>query len=100
MGTHDVIVVGAGPGGSATAALLSRRGFSVLLLDRADLPRDKACGEYTSPETENVLRRIGALGAVEAAGARRLSQMHLISPAGARFALDYYGSSSGEKSVL
>ncbi len=70
MTTYDAIVVGAGPAGSATAALLARRGFSVLLLDRVRFPRDKACGEYTSPETENVLRRIGALEAVVAAGAR------------------------------
>src|SRR5207237_7420364 len=43
----------------------------------------------TSPETEKVLARLGALEAVERAGARRLSAMHLISPGGRRFSLDY-----------
>ncbi|MDQ3876386.1 MAG: geranylgeranyl reductase family protein, partial [Actinomycetota bacterium] len=40
----DAIVVGAGPAGSTSAALLARSGLSVLLLDRARFPRDKPCG--------------------------------------------------------
>ena len=44
-GEHvDALVVGAGPAGSATAIHLARSGASVLLLDRARFPRDKACG--------------------------------------------------------
>ena len=85
----DVVVVGAGPAGSATAALLARAGYTVLALDRAAFPRDKACGEYTSPQTELVLERIGALSMVEQAGARRLGSMRVISPAGRSFAMDY-----------
>lgn len=40
----DVIVVGAGPGGSTAAYDLARAGAEVLLLDRAEFPRDKPCG--------------------------------------------------------
>ena len=40
----DVLVVGAGPAGSATAIHLARAGPSVLLADRARFPRDKPCG--------------------------------------------------------
>lgn len=40
----DVLVVGAGPAGSATALHLARAGASVLLVDRARFPRDKPCG--------------------------------------------------------
>jgi geranylgeranyl reductase family protein len=40
----DVLVVGAGPAGSATAMRLSRLGAKVLLADRARFPRDKPCG--------------------------------------------------------
>ncbi len=40
----DVLVVGAGPAGSATAIHLARGGASVLLADRAHFPRDKPCG--------------------------------------------------------
>jgi geranylgeranyl reductase family protein len=41
---YDVIVVGAGPAGSVSAYLLARRGFRVLLVEKANLPRYKTCG--------------------------------------------------------
>ena len=44
MQRFDVLVVGAGPAGSATAIHLARAGKSVLLADRARFPRDKPCG--------------------------------------------------------
>jgi geranylgeranyl reductase family protein len=42
--TYDVIVVGAGPGGSVTAYQLARRGLRVLIIEKANLPRYKVCG--------------------------------------------------------
>ena len=44
MERYDVLVVGAGPAGSATAIHLARGGARVLLSDRARFPRDKPCG--------------------------------------------------------
>lgn len=44
MQRTDVLVVGAGPAGSATAIHLARGGARVLLADRATFPRDKPCG--------------------------------------------------------
>ncbi|MFQ5792952.1 MAG: FAD-dependent oxidoreductase, partial [Acidobacteriota bacterium] len=41
---YDVIVVGAGPAGSTTARECAGRGLSVLMLDKAEFPRDKPCG--------------------------------------------------------
>jgi geranylgeranyl reductase family protein len=41
---YDVAVVGAGPSGSTTAYHLAKAGARVLLLDRAEFPRDKPCG--------------------------------------------------------
>lgn len=52
---HDVIVVGAGPGGSAAAYYLASRGIRTLLLDKADFPRDKTCGDGLSPRALAVL---------------------------------------------
>ncbi len=75
----EVIVVGGGPAGSATAALLAQAGHDVLLLDRARFPRDKACAEYLSPATADALARIGALAKVEAQGPVRPLGMHLIA---------------------
>ena len=84
----DVIVVGAGPAGAATAAHLARAGRSVLLVDKARFPRDKPCAEYASPETEPVLRRLGVWPALET-GVRRLRGMVIVSPSGQRFRSEY-----------
>jgi len=45
----DVLVVGAGPGGSSAATHLARLGRDVLLADGAVFPRDKACGDGLTP---------------------------------------------------
>lgn len=42
----DVIVVGAGPGGSTAARLLAVHGHSVLLIDRSNFPRHKTCASW------------------------------------------------------
>ncbi len=68
----DILVAGAGPAGSATAALLARAGMHVTLVDRAVFPRDKACSEYMSPEAVRILDRLGVVDPLEAAGAQPL----------------------------
>lgn len=77
-----VIVVGAGPAGAATAVLLAERGLDVLVLDRARFPRPKICGEYLSPDATRILDRLGALKAVDAAGATPLAGMRITAPDG------------------
>jgi menaquinone-9 beta-reductase len=78
----DVVVVGAGPAGAATAILFAERGLSVVLLDKARFPRPKICGEYLSPETARVLDRLGVLKDVDAAGAQPLRGMRMVAPDG------------------
>jgi menaquinone-9 beta-reductase len=80
---YDVLVAGAGPAGSATATLLAREGFSVLLVDRASFPRDKACSEYMSPEAVRILARLGVLESLESSGAFPLEGMKVTAPRGA-----------------
>jgi flavin-dependent dehydrogenase len=41
----ELVVVGAGPGGSAAAYHAARAGLDVILLDRQRFPRDKPCGD-------------------------------------------------------
>lgn len=55
----DVVVVGAGPGGSATAAWLAKAGLDVVLLEKSTFPRDKVCGDGLTPRA---VRQIEALG--------------------------------------
>jgi menaquinone-9 beta-reductase len=78
----DVIVVGAGPAGAASAILLAERGFDVVVLDRAAFPRPKLCGEYLSPEAARVLDRLGVLKSLDAAGAVPLAGMRITAPDG------------------
>ena len=80
----DVIVVGAGPAGSATAALLAEGGARVLLVERAAFPRPKPCAEYLSPEAGRVLAVLGVFDDV-ARGAARLRGMRVVSPGGRVF---------------
>ena len=65
---HDVVIVGAGPGGSAMAYFLAQQGVDVLLLDKADFPRDKTCGDGLTPRALAVLEQMGLLAKVMAAG--------------------------------
>ncbi|HEV2126645.1 MAG TPA: FAD-dependent oxidoreductase, partial [Chloroflexota bacterium] len=87
----EVIVVGGGPAGSATAALLAQRGRDVLLLDRARFPRYKACAEYVSPASVDVLERLGALRAVEQHQPVRPLGMTLIQDGRAQALIRYPG---------
>ncbi len=80
----DVLVVGAGPAGSATGLFLSRLGYRVTALDRAAFPRDKPCSEYMSPEVVRLLHRLGVLHALEARGAVPLYGTAVTAPRGAR----------------
>ncbi|MFF8833498.1 geranylgeranyl reductase family protein [Streptomyces sp. NPDC015131] len=55
----QVIVVGAGPAGSAAAAHLARAGVDVLLLEKSDFPREKVCGDGLTPRGVRQLLRLG-----------------------------------------
>jgi flavin-dependent dehydrogenase len=79
----EVLVAGAGPAGSATAALLAYAGHSVLVVDRAAFPRDKPCAEYMSPEAVRILAGIGVVDALQRAGAVELEGMKVTACRGA-----------------
>jgi len=56
---YDVAIVGAGPAGSACAALCAAAGLRTLLLERARFPREKVCGDCLNPSCKPVLERLG-----------------------------------------
>ncbi|MFC5382262.1 geranylgeranyl reductase family protein [Aquipuribacter nitratireducens] len=76
----DLVVVGAGPAGSAAAlaALRVRPAARVLLLDRADFPRDKACGDGVAPHVFDVCASLGVAGVVD--DHRPVRRLHLEVP--------------------
>jgi menaquinone-9 beta-reductase len=63
----DLVVVGAGPAGASTAigALTADPALRVLLLDRADFPRDKPCGDGVAPHVVELLGTVGVTGLVD-----------------------------------
>ncbi|PID53364.1 MAG: FAD-linked oxidoreductase [Micrococcales bacterium] len=59
MRQTDVLVVGAGPAGSAAAAWAARQGLETTLVDAAVFPRDKTCGDGLTPRAVGELTRLG-----------------------------------------
>jgi geranylgeranyl reductase family protein len=55
----DVIVVGAGPGGSAAAYWLASSGLDVVLLEKTQFPREKVCGDGLTPRGTRALIGMG-----------------------------------------
>ena len=55
----DVLVVGAGPAGSAAAAWAARAGLDVVLADAATFPRDKTCGDGLTPRAIGEMQKLG-----------------------------------------
>ncbi len=55
----EITIVGAGPSGAAAALALARQGRDVLILERAEFPRDKPCGDCVNPGAVAELTRLG-----------------------------------------
>ncbi len=78
----EILVIGAGPGGAAAAWFLAQAGRQVLLVDRAEFPRDKTCGDGLPPLAVQTLRYMGILPEIEAAHPARIDRMRLVGPFG------------------
>jgi geranylgeranyl reductase family protein len=77
---YDAIIVGGGPAGSTAAARLAESGVRVLLLEQKRMPRGKLCGEFITPECLPIFRRLGLINHLLAAGAHKLTKLHLCLP--------------------
>jgi menaquinone-9 beta-reductase len=77
----EVLVIGAGPAGSACAQALARAGVDVVLADQHDFPRDKVCGDGLIPDAHAAFARLGVLDAVRAA-AQPVQHVRCVAPRG------------------
>ena len=78
---YDVVVVGAGPGGSSAAYYLSRAGLKILLLDKATFPREKTCGDCLTPQAVAVLEEMGLLDVLLYKG-HKVNSTQIFAPGG------------------
>jgi geranylgeranyl reductase family protein len=76
----DVIVVGAGPSGSAAAAALAQKGRDVLLIDREGFPRDKTCGDGIPSSAIEILYSLGLKDRILASDFYKITSLLLSSP--------------------
>ena len=82
----DLIVVGAGPAGTAAAIEARNRGLDVLVVDKATFPRDKTCGDGLTTGALRLLERLGlSLGDLRSYASVR--ETVLISPSGRRVSI-------------
>jgi flavin-dependent dehydrogenase len=78
-----VLVIGAGPAGSACAQMLARAGLHTVLVDQHDFPRDKVCGDGLIPDAHAALRRLGVYDEVMSQ-AQPAQHVACIGPRGGR----------------
>ncbi len=79
---YDVAIVGAGPAGSACATICATGGLRTVLLDRAEFPREKVCGDCLNPAAWPVLERLGVEEMVRALPHAPLREVELVTTGG------------------
>ena len=91
---YDVVVIGAGPAGSAAAGLLAGGGRRVLVLDKDRFPRRKVCGEFLSAQAAAQLGELGLRAEIER-DAERIHRGALFLPGGEEIAFRLPGEALG-----
>ena len=101
---RDVIIVGAGPAGATTATILAQQGLDVLLLDRDDFPRDKACGDGIPAGAIEIMTRLGMGEKINQAVQRgefyRIDSIRIFSPKGKMLQAPLTEGKEGGKSYV
>ena len=75
---YDLVIAGGGPSGSAAAWQAAQTGAKVVVLDKAEFPRDKPCGDGLTARAVSYLQKMGL--ASEVAGFHRVNRVTVFSP--------------------
>ncbi len=92
----DVAIVGGGPAGAACAAVCAEAGLKTLLLERAQFPRDKVCGDCLNPAAWPVLERLGLANRVLTLTHSALTRVEFIDRSGGVLAVPLPSNGEGE----
>ena len=100
----EVVVVGAGPSGSTVATALAQKGHDVLLLDRQDFPRDKACGDAIPAGATEILNKLGMEQKIKQAEEDRrfyrVTGLRIVSPGGYSLDADFLNKEIGTPTYI
>ena len=76
----DLLIVGAGPAGTAAAMYAARQGLTSIVVDRDTFPRDKICGDALSGKALSVLDELGLLEAAAGLDGSEINRVLMSSP--------------------
>lgn len=94
--SFDVIIVGAGPAGSACAIRCAQAGLKVLVIERAVFPREKVCGDCINPGCWPILERLGVAHRMFELPHSSLAEVRFVSLSGEAIAFPLDASAHGE----
>lgn len=86
--TFDAIIVGAGPSGAIAAMYLQKAGKNILLVDKANFPRDKICGDAQGRKAAAILKELGIYESYEKLPGQKVYGIVISSPNGKSVDLD------------
>ena len=75
---YDLVIAGGGPAGAAAGWQAAQTGARVLILDKAQFPRDKPCGDGLTPRAVSFIQKMGL--ATEVAAFHRVNGARIFSP--------------------
>jgi len=91
----DAAVLGAGPAGGAMACVLAGMGWDTVLIDRGKFPRHKVCGEFLSPESRDILQRLGLESLIPSPESARMDRVRLVPAGGTALEVPLPGTAFG-----
>ncbi|OAB28424.1 hypothetical protein PMSD_22085 [Paenibacillus macquariensis subsp. defensor] len=91
----DALVIGGGIAGGSLAKQLAGLGWHTVLLDRQTFPRHKTCGEFLSPESQEMLSKLGLDAVMESLEPQKISKARLIFAEGGTVEVPLPGTAWG-----